>query len=69
MLHTAESACAGKFGYDEHSIVGDALDPESKEAWEDPKHPLKGQLENKMLVASQVDPSKVGWCITQKHLS
>ncbi|KAK9803774.1 hypothetical protein WJX73_005418 [Symbiochloris irregularis] len=50
----------GKFGYDEHSIVGDALDPESKEAWEDPKHPLKGQLENKMLVASQVDPSKYG---------
>lgn len=49
----------GTFGYDEHSITEEALDPESKDAWNDPKHPLRNQLQNQMLVASQVDPSKV----------
>ena len=49
----------GTFGYDEHSIVGDALDPESKEAWNDPKHPLRDQLQKQMLVAAHVDSSKV----------
>ncbi|KAK9803761.1 hypothetical protein WJX73_003549 [Symbiochloris irregularis] len=50
----------GKFGYDENSIQGPKLDPESKKAWEDPNNALKQQLENQMLVASEVDPSKYG---------
>ena len=51
----------GTFGYDEHSISDDALDPESKDAWNDSSHPLRNQLKNQLLVASEVDPSKVSY--------
>ena len=50
----------GTNGLDEHSIADDMLkdDLESKEAWEDPKHPLKDALEHKLLAAKDVDASK-----------
>lgn len=48
----------GTMGYDEHSIEGAGLDPESKAAWEDANNPLKAALKNNLLKASEVDPSK-----------
>lgn len=50
----------GTMGYDEHSIEGDGLDPESKEAWEDVNNPLKKALKESLLKAADVDPSKYG---------
>ncbi|MCJ1470329.1 hypothetical protein MMC07_008974 [Pseudocyphellaria aurata] len=47
------------FGYDEHSVSEEVLDPESKEAWHDSSNPLRRKLETTLLDASKVDASQV----------
>ena len=40
------------------------LDPESKEAWNDPKHPLRVLLKTQLQDAASVDASKV--CLARR---
>lgn len=47
-------------GMDDHSLEGDFLDAESKEAWESSDHPLRARMMKDVLKASDVDASRYG---------